>query len=74
MIGFRDDITEECVKHGFTVWLLKRCFQKGAFDANKMYASELLSVILQASDSAKAKLTEKIDGIDILLRVSAFFE
>lgn len=74
MIGFRDDITEECVKHGFTVWLLKRCFQKGAFDANKMYASELLSVILQTSDTAKAKLTEKIDGIDILLRTIAVYK
>lgn len=74
MIGFRVEITEECVKHGFTVWLLKRCFQKGAFDANKMYASELLSVILQSSDDAKAKLTEKVDGIDILLRAIAVFK
>ncbi|KAF1769473.1 hypothetical protein GCK72_001290 [Caenorhabditis remanei] len=74
MIGFRVEITEECVKHGFTVWLLKRCFQKGAFDANKMFASELLSVILQTSDNAKAKLTDKIDGIDILLRAIAVFK
>ncbi|UMM10923.1 hypothetical protein L5515_000464 [Caenorhabditis briggsae] len=74
MIGFRVEITEDCVKHGFMVWLLKRCFQKGAFDANKMFASELLSVILQSSDNAKAKLTEKVDGIDILLRAIAVFK
>ncbi|CAO4360535.1 unnamed protein product [Caenorhabditis nigoni] len=74
MVGFRVEITEDCVKHGFMVWLLKRCFQKGAFDANKMFASELLSVILQSSDNAKAKLTEKVDGIDILLRAIAVFK
>ncbi|CAI2320479.1 unnamed protein product [Caenorhabditis sp. 36 PRJEB53466] len=74
MIGFRDDITEECVKHGFIVYLLKRCFQKGPFDANKIFASELLSVILQASETAKAKLTDKVDGIDILLRAIAVYK
>uniref|UniRef100_A0A8R1E1D7 Beta-catenin-like protein 1 n=1 Tax=Caenorhabditis japonica TaxID=281687 RepID=A0A8R1E1D7_CAEJA len=74
MIDFRDEINEECVKHGFVVWLLKRCFQKGAFEANKMYASELLSMILQSSDSAKAKLTEKVDGIDLLLRTIAVYK
>ncbi|CAI5437481.1 unnamed protein product [Caenorhabditis angaria] len=74
MIEFRDETTEECVKQGFIVWLLKRCFQKSPFDANKMYASELLSMILQSSDSAKSKLTEKVDGIDILLRAIAVYK
>ena len=34
-----------------------------------MYASELLATLLQMSDLAKRKLTEKVDGIDMLLRV-----
>lgn len=34
-----------------------------------MYSSELVALLLQASQSARAKLTEKIDGMDILLRV-----
>lgn len=44
-------------------------FFKGQFDANKMYASELVALLLQLSETAKRKLTEKVDGIDMLLRV-----
>ena len=44
---------------------------KGQFDANKMYASELVALLLQMSETAKKKLTEKVDGIDMLLRVSS---
>ncbi|CAB3407769.1 unnamed protein product [Caenorhabditis bovis] len=74
MIEFRDEIIEDCVKQGLVIWMLKRCFQKSPFDANKMYASELLSMILQQSDTAKAKMTEKIDGIDLLLRAIAVYK
>ena len=36
----------------------------------QQFASELLSVILQQSEKARARLTEKIDGVDLLLRVT----
>ncbi|PIC55227.1 hypothetical protein B9Z55_000586 [Caenorhabditis nigoni] len=62
------------VKHEFTVWLLNRFFWKETFDACKMLASEHLSMILQSSDNAKAKLTKKVDAVDILLRTIAVFE
>ena len=38
-------------------------------DANKEYASELLAIMLQTSEVARKKLTEKLDGVDMLLRV-----
>jgi len=46
--------------------------KKGAFDANKLFASQLLHMLLQSSASARIKLTEKRDGVDLLLRVSFF--
>ncbi|KIH53704.1 Eukaryotic hypothetical protein [Ancylostoma duodenale] len=47
---------------------------QGQFDANKMYASELVALLLQMSESAKRKLTEKVDGIDMLLRALAAYK
>ena len=52
---------------------MNRATVKAAFDPNKLYASQLLSVVLQTSDNAKAKLVEKKDGIDFLLRVNKLF-
>ncbi|VDO66241.1 unnamed protein product [Heligmosomoides polygyrus] len=46
----------------------------GQFDANKMYASELVALLLQLSETAKRKLTEKVDGIDMLLRALAAYK
>ena len=47
--------------------------KKGAFDANKLYASQLLHMLLQSTVTAKIKLTEKRDGVDLLLRVKLKF-
>lgn len=69
MLDFRPETAELCVTQGLLTWLLKRIGQKGAFDGNKLYSSELLGMILQGTDSARKSLTEKLDGIDVLLRV-----
>ncbi|CAD6184503.1 unnamed protein product [Caenorhabditis auriculariae] len=75
MIEFREKETiEECVRRGLMHWLLKRAGQKGIFDANKLYASELLAVVLQISEEAKETLTETVDGIDVLLRAIAVYK
>lgn len=46
---------------------------KSPFDANKLYASELLSIILQDNDGNRAALGE-LDGIDTLLQQLAFYK
>uniref|UniRef100_A0A1I7W6I2 Beta-catenin-like protein 1 n=1 Tax=Heterorhabditis bacteriophora TaxID=37862 RepID=A0A1I7W6I2_HETBA len=74
MIDFRPETAEDCVSQGLFHWLLRRACQKGTFDANKMYASELVALLLQMSESAKKKLTEKVDGIDMLLRALAAYK
>lgn len=40
---------------------------KGQFDGNKLYAAELLSILVQNSDDNRKFLGE-LDGIDILLQ------
>ena len=47
--------TEKCLRE-------KVCFQ--------LYASELLAVVIQQSEKARIKLSERADGMDLLLRVS----
>lgn len=74
MIDFRPETADDCVNQGLFHWLLRRACQKGSFDANKMYASELVALLLQMSEAAKKKLTEKLDGIDMLLRALASYK
>lgn len=48
-------------------WLLRRIKAKTTFDANKLYASELLSILLQNTPENRLLLGE-LDGIDVLLQ------
>lgn len=54
-------------KQGLLQWLLRRIKAKMPFDANKLYASELLSILLQQTPENKLVLGD-IDGIDVLLQ------
>lgn len=48
-------------------WLLRRVKTKTPFDANKLYASELLSILLQHTPENRFLLGD-LDGIDVLLQ------
>lgn len=67
------DITNEAVKQGLLAWLLKRLRLKAPFDANKLYASEVLSILLQDNEKNRVALGE-LDGIDTLLQQLAFYK
>lgn len=54
-------------KQGLLQWLLKRIKTKIPFDGNKLYASELLAILLQSTTENK-KLLGDLDGIDVLLQ------
>lgn len=54
-------------KQGLMHWLLRRIKAKTPFDANKLYASELLSILLQHTQENRLLLGD-IDGIDVLLQ------
>lgn len=53
-------------------WLLKRINTK-AFDSNRGYAVEILSILLQESRANRIKLGE-LGGIDVLLRVLSSYK
>ncbi|KHN88155.1 Beta-catenin-like protein 1 [Toxocara canis] len=74
VLDFQPAYAEQCVGQGLFTWLLRRATQRGPLDANKMFASELLALLLQSSESARKKLTDKIDGFDLLLRALATYK
>ncbi|KAG0042038.1 hypothetical protein BGZ83_000984 [Gryganskiella cystojenkinii] len=59
-------------KSTFLPWILKRMKVK-AFDSNKQYCSEILSILLQSSSDNKKKLGE-LGGIDDLLQLLATYK
>ncbi|XP_023020796.1 beta-catenin-like protein 1 [Leptinotarsa decemlineata] len=67
------DITNEAAKQGLLTWLLKRLKVKAPFDANKLYVSEILSILLQDNEKNQIALGN-IDGIDTLLQQLAFYK
>jgi beta-catenin-like protein 1 len=58
-----------CEKSDLVAWLLQRLTVK-AFDQNKLYASEILSILCQSSDANKARIGGG-GGIDKLLGLVA---
>ena len=56
-------------KAGLLQWLLNRLKQRG-FHANKLYASEVLSVLLTSNPSNQAHLG-KVDGLLALLTAAS---
>ena len=59
-------------EQGLLVWLLKR-LRIRQYDANKLYAVEILAIILQGNETNQRILGEK-DGIDILLQALAYYK
>lgn len=63
----KPEICTDAGKQGLIAWLLKRIKVKAPFDSNKLYATEILSILLQNTNENKLLLGE-IDGIDVLLQ------
>nr|XP_033819746.1 beta-catenin-like protein 1 isoform X1 [Geotrypetes seraphini] len=73
MTEFRPEICTDAVQQGLMQWLLKRLKAKMPFDANKLYCSEILAILLQNNDSTRELLGE-LDGIDVLLQQLSVFK
>lgn len=63
----RPEVCQQAAQQGLLNWILKRLKAKMPFDANKLYCSEILSILLQGTPENRALLGE-IGGIDILLQ------
>jgi beta-catenin-like protein 1 len=63
----RSEVCSDAASQGMLAWILKRLRAKMPFHANKLYASEMLSILLQSNNTNRQLLGE-LDGIDILLQ------
>ncbi|KAK9515700.1 hypothetical protein VZT92_026326 [Zoarces viviparus] len=73
MSEFRPGLCTEAAQQGLMQWLLKRIKAKMPFDANKLYCSEILAILLQNNDNTRELLGE-MDGIDVLLQQLSVFK
>ena len=47
MAEFRPEMCSDAARQGLMQWLLKKLKPKVTFDANKLYSSEILAILLQ---------------------------
>nr|CAG4650861.1 EOG090X03ST [Simocephalus serrulatus] len=69
----RPEVCIQAAQQGLLNWIMKRLKAKSPFDANKLYCSEILSILLQGTPENRQLLGE-IEGIDILLQQLAIFK
>nr|CAB3234362.1 beta-catenin-like protein 1 [Phallusia mammillata] len=73
MLEVKPTLGPAFAQQGLLAWLLKRIKAKMPFDSNKLYSSEILSILLQDHDENRQQMGE-LDGIDILLQQLANFK
>ncbi|XP_065064938.1 beta-catenin-like protein 1 [Rhopilema esculentum] len=69
---FRSETCGLAGEQGLIGWLLKRIKVKG-FDANKLYTSEILAIMLQNNDGNRETVGD-LNGVDILLQALAYYK
>ncbi|CAH8517458.1 unnamed protein product [Dicrocoelium dendriticum] len=73
LLDARPEMNVTMSNQGLFSWLLRRVQRRPAFDRNKLYVSELLSILLQLDEANRRHLGE-VDGIDILLQQLALYK
>eukprot|EP00730_Choanoeca_flexa_P018968 TRINITY_DN9250_c0_g1_i5.p1 TRINITY_DN9250_c0_g1~~TRINITY_DN9250_c0_g1_i5.p1 ORF type:complete len:554 (+),score=162.36 TRINITY_DN9250_c0_g1_i5:59-1720(+) len=73
MLELKPELVESLVKDtDLLTWLIKR-LEAPEFDANKLYVSELLAVLVQTSEANRQKLGQ-LNGIEGLLQTIAMYK
>lgn len=74
LIDVAPDIVGDLVRTPIVEWLLRR-MSASMFDANKLFASEVLSILFHVSPDAQATVAsmETIDGMETLLQCINFY-
>lgn len=67
MTELKPEICVTAGEQGLIAWLLKRLRKTPAYDANKLYCSEILSILLQDTQENR-QLLGAVNGIDTLLQ------
>lgn len=65
--------TREAADQGIMMWILKRLKQKTQFNQNKLYCSEILSILIQTDNDNRLQLGD-CEGIDTLLQQLAVYK
>lgn len=63
----KPEICREAAEQGLMQWILKRLKLKMPFEGNKLYCSEILSILLQNTNENRL-LLGNLEGIDVLLQ------
>ncbi|EDW34482.1 GL22278 [Drosophila persimilis] len=67
------EFVREAAEQGLLAWLLKRLKGKTPFDPNKLYCSEILSILIQTENDNRL-LLGSIEGVDVLLQQLAVYK
>lgn len=67
------EICKEATEQGLLQWILKRLKQKVPFEGNKLYCSEILSILVQDNDEIRLQVGS-LNGIDVLLQQLAVYK
>lgn len=67
LLDIKPELCNEVATQGLMEWILKRIKVKTPYDANKLYCSEILSILIQDNNENRT-LLGNLDGIDVLLQ------
>lgn len=73
IVELRPNVAKNAAEAGFMTWLIKRLKEKVPFDVNKLYASEILSILLQ-SEPSNRRMYGELGAIDSLLQQLAYYK
>ncbi|XP_001632238.2 beta-catenin-like protein 1 isoform X1 [Nematostella vectensis] len=73
MTELQDNVSLAAGEQGLLSWILRRLKQKPPYDSNKLYASEILSILLQNTEENRQLLGE-LNGIDTLLQCLSLYK
>uniref|UniRef100_A0A1B0D9P9 Beta-catenin-like protein 1 N-terminal domain-containing protein n=1 Tax=Phlebotomus papatasi TaxID=29031 RepID=A0A1B0D9P9_PHLPP len=73
LMEIKSEVCVEAANQGLMQWILKRLKAKLPFDANKLYCSEIMSILIQESKENRL-LLGTLDGIDVLLQQLAIYK
>lgn len=73
LLEMKPEMCVEAAQQGLMQWILKRIKVKAPFDPNKLYCSEILSILIQDTNENRI-LLGNLDGIDVLLQQLATYK
>ncbi|XP_065828455.1 beta-catenin-like protein 1 [Oscarella lobularis] len=73
MTEFRPELAKLATEQGLLAWILQRLRATRGFDANKLYASEVLAILLQ-NEKANRLCVGELNGIDALLQSVSYYK